>query len=1132
MTARAAAGGPLAAWSFDVFEGDLVPGVSGAKDALVVQAARRVKGVRGTALELDGRRSAARCVLEPGPALGDSLTVEAWVRFDPADLRGFRTVVRKEGCYALRFHDKSLGLVLWQQGKAEVYTAERRHWPAGEWVHVGAVYDGGAVRLYVNGVADPEPGFPLSGAIDDAPTALLVGSNGRTHVFCGAIDEVRIHDRPLSPADLRARRQEGLAASRAEADIPVEPEPVGAKPALFPKPKREITMVREGTLWIEAEEFAEYGGWLLDTQYVHLMGSAYLIAAGIGVPVADATTECSVPAAGEYHVWVRARNWLVAQAPGRFRVLVNGQPLASELGAAETDAWVWEQAGTVSLPAGRATLALRDLTGYYGRCDALVLTSDAGYRPPEEVEALARERARLTGVPWAPRHGGDYDVVVVGGGPAGGPAAIAAARMGMRTLLIQDRPLLGGNGSDELGVGFNGASAHHADARETGIIEELGRIRARYHHPRFSDAFRMLCEREKDLTVLLNTRVVGVEMASPVRIGKVAAVDTLNGTRSTFGGRMVIDCTGDGWVGVFAGADHRYGREARGEFQEDLAPEQADGITMSGCLMYQCCGYRAADMGRPVPYTPPPWAPRFPDAAAFGRNPRRFTSGEWWLEHPGTIDDMRDGERARDELLRITFGYWDYIKNVWPEREKARNYALEVVPVTVGRREGCRLLGDVILTQNDVQAARVFPDRIAYGGWPLDVHHPLGVYSGREGPFDCNPRVPVYTIPYRCLYSRNIENLFFAGRNISVTHIALGTVRVQSTLATCGQAAGTAAAMCLQRGLSPRELGERQIGDLQQRLLRMDQSIPGIRNQDPADLALKATVAASSEMSHSRFRRSDVHSAEAFELTTSRGMSFRVPPEGRVDAVFVLLESRRPDPTPLTLGLREGQAGADFAAAADVAAATATVPANGRHWVRFAFGQPLRAPFAWVWLPRTEGIHWVLMTHAPRGSHRAWGLKPEGGAEAVVSGQYMALYTEPNTGDAAEFRAAFVTNGLTRPGETDTNLWASDPEEALPQWIELRWAKAVTIGAVSVTFDTDMNNRWHDVALVPQCARNYEVAVPRGDAWQTVVTETENFQRHRQHRFAPVTTDRLRLTVSATHGDASACVYEIRAYEE
>jgi len=241
------------------------------------------------------------------------------------------------------------------------------------------------------------------------------------------------------------------------------------------------------------------------------------------------------------------------------------------------------------------------------------------------------------------------------------------------------------------------------------------------------------------------------------------------------------DCAGDGGVRDDAGAQYRFGRESRDEFGESAAPERADRITMSGCIMGNyALGYRAVDTGQPQAYAPPPWATRLPPPEAFHRFPKGFAGGQWWLEHPGDIDDLEDPEHARDELIRISFAYWGWIKNHWEHKTRARTYALSYVPYMDARRETRRLVGDYILKQQDAEQGVMFPDRISYGGWSLDVHNPRGIHSGKEGPYDFDGRVPIYSIPYRTLYSTNIVNLLFAGRCMSVTHIALGTVRVEA----------------------------------------------------------------------------------------------------------------------------------------------------------------------------------------------------------------------------------------------------------------------------------------------------------------------------------------------------------------
>ncbi|MFO7975965.1 MAG: FAD-dependent oxidoreductase [Candidatus Hydrogenedentota bacterium] len=933
-----------------------------------------------------------------------------------------------------------------------------------------------------------------------------------------------------SPEAIAELHQAGRASLSETSRRNLAKTPVDYGRAVIKKPVRKISMVEDGFLWIDAEDFADYGEWKCDTQFIHLMGSAYLIAAGIGEPLADAWTTFDVPEAGRYRLWVRARNWLQPYAPGTFTVLINDKPIGRTFGAAEVQDWVWEPGGEFDLPAGKVRIALRDLTGYYGRCDALLLTTNLDYTPPNELDAVRQERARLTGLSLAPRHAGDFDVVVVGAGAAGSVAALASARSGARTALIQNRPVLGGNASMELGVPINGAASAHPNARETGIIEEVGRIKARYGFPKMSEPFRIAAQDERNLSVFLNQHVFEVEKDDQTRIRSVKAVDTLTGEISTYGGRVFIDCTGDGWVGYYAGADYRLGREARDKYNESHAPEKPDSLTMSGCLMGgNSLSYRAADMGHPVIYEPPKWAIEMPPPEEFGRRPRNVITGEWWLEHPNDIDDIWHAEYARDMLIRITYGYWDYIKNTWPERERAANLALIEVPIVEAKRESRRLLGDYVLTQNDLQTARLFEDRISYGGWPLDVHHPEGILSGKEGPFHSNDRLPIYSIPFRCLYSRNIDNLLFAGRDISVTHMALGSVRVQGTLAALGQAAGTAAAVCALNNLTPREMYREHMKAFQQRLLKDDQYIPGIKNEDPEDLARSAKVSVSSSRTFDEFSQAEVRPGDLHPLNMPRAVQFPVGARESLENIYVLLRSERAEPIDITLHLRGADTAQDFGSRENLATAKATAPPNAETWVAFSLDAEMHTPFAWIWLAPAEGVSWRLMSKAPLGTCRAYG----GDARwTVLPGQHYAFYTDPPIAVPASYEPRNVVNGITRIIGNKRNMWASDPYEPFPQWIELDFGEPKRFNAVYLAFDTDLNEKFHTVSLVPQCVRDYALAVLDDGKWHTLTTVRGNFQRRRVHRFDTITAQRIRVTIHATNGDRSARVFEMRVYDE
>ncbi len=923
-----------------------------------------------------------------------------------------------------------------------------------------------------------------------------------------------------------------LAATSMAAEVDTSQlKPYGPEMDGFRKPVRETRMLVDGFLWIDAEDFADYGGWRFETQFVYNMGSPYLLAGGTGTPVADASTTIEIPKAGSYQLWVRAKNWHPPQAPGQFQVSVGGKVSEKTFGAEPHNRWTWRPGGRFDLPAGKTKLTISDRTGYFARCDAMILTTDTDYVPPEDLETIQKERSRLTGLSLEPKNGGTFDVIVVGAGTAGCSAAIAAARNGAKTALVQNRPVLGGNASVELGVGVNGAGTHQANARESGIVEEAGRIQARYGQPRVSESYRILAEQEENLTVLVNRHVFAVDMTDKKTIAAVRALDTLTGEIYVYEGRHFIDCTGDGWVGYYAGAKYRMGREASDEFNEDLAPAEPDRITMSGCLMgNMAISFRGVDVGRTVDYTPPPWAAKLP-VENFGRHIRRVTGGEWWLEHEGTVDDLDDPEFARDELIRITFGYWDYLKNHWEGRSIARSFDLVYVPHGDAKRETRRLVGDYMLTQSDVMDAVMFPDRISYGGWNLDIHHPRGIYSGAEGPFDFDPRVPIYSIPYRCLYSVNIDNLQFAGRHVSVSHVALGSVRVQSTLATLGQATGTAAAMCLDRGVTPRVLGRNHITELQQTLLKQDQYIPNLPNQDPGDVARTAKVSASSYAAHEMFTRENVVADDIHPLNMPRAVMLPRGIHRELKSVRLLLQNSGSKPVSITAHLRGAAESADFSSQEDLTTATAVVPAGRQSFVEFPLNAEVDSPLLWLWLPKTENVSWRLMTTGPYGACRAYGgsdKKPW----TVVKGQYYAVYTDPPLTYETACQPENVINGVARIVERTPNQWGSDPKEPLPQWIELEFPEPTTINTVYLTFDTDMNASHHTVSQVPQCVRDYELSCLADGRRISLATVTENFQRHRVHRFEPVRAKKLTLFIAATNGDRSARVFEIRAYNE
>jgi len=513
----------------------------------------------------------------------------------------------------------------------------------------------------------------------------------------------------------------------------------------------------------------------------------------------------------------------------------------------------------------------------------------------------------------------------------------------------------------------------------------------------------------------------------------------------------------------------------------------------------------------------------------------------WWLEHSGYIDDLWEAEKARDELLRLTYGYWDYIKNIWPQKEKAETYELEWVPIHNARRESRRLIGDYILKQTDAQNAVEFPDTVAYAGWPLDVHHPEGVMSGKKGAFQCNERVPINNIPFRCLYSKNISNLLMAGRCISVTHVALGTVRVGGTCAATGQASGTAAAMCVKYGITPRDIYNNHIKELQQILLKNDAYIPGVKNQDADDIALKSVCTASSTAKYETFSKEnnglDIWDEERPRikvlLNTMHVITFPRGKNKKLDSVFLYLASKSEKEEEVTVYLRKAWRNDDFSSAENIAVSTCTIPSQGEGWFEFKMNAEIESPFVCIYILPAQDIFIVDMyrDEVPYGTCKAY----YSNNKWIVfehSNYIHSFYTVPSIKIPADFSPQNVINGITRSVDDNSNMWASDPDDSLPQSIELDFGEIKEINTIHLTFDTNLN-RLHNRGISKRLVKDYTLSYYDGSKWKDIINIKENFLRKRVHKFDKVAAQKVRVTVEAVHGGRQmARIFEIRVYNE
>ncbi|MDP3072077.1 MAG: FAD-dependent oxidoreductase [Opitutaceae bacterium] len=556
-------------------------------------------------------------------------------------------------------------------------------------------------------------------------------------------------------------------------------------------------------LLVEAENFRSRGGWSLDTQFIHLMGSPYLLAHGLGQPVADATTTVNFPATGTYRVWVRTKDWVAhwqaAGTPGRFQVLVNGTPLAETFGT-KGAAWFWHDGGTITVAQKQTSLALRDLTGFAGRCDAIYFTSDLAETPPSDNAPLSAWRKATLGLPAAPQDMGEFDLVVVGGGYGGLGSAISAARMGLKVALIQERPVLGGNGSSEVRVWAMGLIRRGKYPHIGEMVDEFA-DRAKNSpgtFEEFGDAQKeALIRSETNISLFLNEHVHAAETRDN-RIVSVTALNTTDSREKKFRGKYFVDCTGHGALAHLAGAKYEI--------------ELKDLLGMSNMWVW-------SNDTAPRTFPETPWAldlamDDFPYPKLGKADMADKGKGEWFWESGFNKHPINDLELIRDWNLRAVFGAFNAMKNRDGKAEHP-NAKLDWVAYIGGTRESRRIIGDVVLTHEDIVTKKDFPDGCVPSTWSIDLHFPRKEYAVK---FPDNPFIAIaqhdrridrdfgYPIPYRCLYSVNVTNMFMAGRNISVTDQALGTVRVMKTIGMMGEVVGKAAAVALKHGATPRDV--------------------------------------------------------------------------------------------------------------------------------------------------------------------------------------------------------------------------------------------------------------------------------------------------------------------------------------
>lgn len=571
---------------------------------------------------------------------------------------------------------------------------------------------------------------------------------------------------------------------------------------------------------VEAESFGQLGGWVNDSQFMDQMGSPFLLAHGLGRPVADAETSVKIAEPGKYRVWVRTRDWVAqwtqgkVEAPGQFQVVVNGEPLKTVFGTKGAE-WLWQDGGVVEMTKNEASLKLHDLTGFEGRCDAILFSSDLSKSPPDDAPAAWRRA--LLGLPETPRLAGNFDLVVVGGGIAGMTAAISAGRLGLRVALLHNRPVMGGNASSEAGVGYAGDVCFDPYPNVGLMTREISWSygndpKWRFTKAEEAHAYQMKAMDAAGVKLFINYNANQVFTNGAGRLIGVAAQNIVHSDWIRIDGTLFADCTGDGTIGYLAGAD----------------------FDLSSVVMGRSNLWNINDTGKPVAFPRCPWALDLTDKSFPGRDeplasPNHRFNGLWgWFWESGfERDQFKESEYIRDNNFRAMYGAFDCLKNV---DKRHPNHQLHSAKYISGKRESRRLFGDVILTTQDLKSGKKYEDGCVPCTWDLDVHIANPLFTDKvehkagftewpfvsDAPMGENTRYSnkPYWMPYRCLYSRNIPNLFMAGRDVSVTHEALGAVRVQPTTGMMGEIVGMAASLCIKHNTEPRGIYKSHLDEL------------------------------------------------------------------------------------------------------------------------------------------------------------------------------------------------------------------------------------------------------------------------------------------------------------------------------
>jgi hypothetical protein len=729
------------------------------------------------------------------------------------------------------------------------------------------------------------------------------------------------------------------------------------------------------------------------------------------------------------------------------------------------------------------------------------------------------------------------EVCVIGAGFAGMCAAIASARSGAKTVLLNDRSVPGGNGSSEIRVGINGAAYNGKSpsvyARETGIMEEIKLAinatileNGQQQYPLQDAALFDILSREPNLTFLFNTLAHDVTCIGQ-RIASVRTRQLRSEREHLIEAQVFIDASGDGLVGAKAGATYMQGREGRAQFNESLAPEEPDDFTLGDTLLFS-----SRRTGSPVAFRRPALAPPFESWPFFkninkpgmhrdARMKKSGLHGQWWLEFGGQLDTIGDDQKITEELRRIVYSFWDYVKNSGYYQDTA-DLALDWVAPIPGKRESRRFVGRHVICQSDIMDKPDWPDPVACAGWPMDIHAPKGIFD--DEPATAWNHVPgSFNIPLRALYSVNIGNLFFAGRNMSATHVAFGSTRVAATGGAMGQAAGTAAALCVKHGKTPDEIDREHFPELLEMLQREDQTILFHKEKCLAFPPEEVSVTSSST---ALFQ----HVVAGSAVASAPGKMLALPssPAG-IDSLQIKLLNTGEETT-LHVSIQGGRRIEAYLPERELKTLDLPVPGHFDGWLTIPAGcQALADEKLYFFFTQNPQISFQTAEDAPTGAvFFNWNEDP-----ALLFGKELATLDRRDdcvlfkniSPPYAPFSAENVFNGFSRPfGQP--NCWTSASLAEQEAELTIHLTPKAEFSTLDIIFNTNLEKDW-PIGPAPRLVRNYRIIFTDRQGHTTTKMVKDNIHRVNRH---PITQKLSTITIicEATRGAARAEIFALK----